>query len=220
MKRLTLVAIAVVSLAAFAVADQINFNLTFGGPASLVANPSGLFAGPAPLTDITDATTLTTVPFSGNLVSANAGPPTLPIVPIGTSIFVFFTAGGTVLVEDSSSNPLLIGTMRDSATLIQNIPPAPATGSLNGTFDVSFVSPTVLALFGQTSYSPIGSIALTDGTATFDPVTSTITAVIGGGAVTIETSVPEPASLGLVGLGLLTVGATLRRGKRTHSAHR
>jgi len=110
--------------------------------------------------------------------------------------------------------------MRDSATLIQNIPPAPATGSLNGTFDVSFVSPTVLALFGQKFYSPIGSIALTDGTATFDPVTSTITAVIGGGAVTIETSVPEPASLGLVGLGLLTVGATLRRGKRTHSAHR
>jgi len=219
MKRLTLVAIAVVSLAAFAVADQINFNLSFGGPASLIANPSGLFSGPAPLTDITDATTLTTVPFSGNLVSANAGPG--PIVPIGTSIFVFFTAGGTVLVEDSASNPLLIGTMRDSATLIQNIPPAPATGSLNGTFDVSFVSPTVLALFGQTSYSPIGSIALTDGTATFDPVTSTITAVIGGGAVTIETSVvPEPATLGLVGLGLLTVGATLRRGKRTHSAHR
>lgn len=218
MKRLTLVIIAVVSLAAFAAADQINFNFTTGGPGSAVATPAGSTVGPSMLTSISDSTTGQIVPFTGNLINANAGPVT-NLTNVGDIVAITFSAGGTdsVLVKDGLGNVLVSGDMRDGSAWLVTL--ATGAGSTLGAFDVTFVDPGVLALFHQTSFAPIGSVAFTIGSATFDPTTNTLTAAIGGGAVTIQTSViPEPASLGLVGLGLLTVGGALRRWKGTHGS--
>jgi len=211
-KRLTLITLAVVSLAAYAAADSINFNFTTGAAGSAVGGPGGLTTGPSMLTDISDTTTMVVVPFAGSMVNVNAGPAQSIIGPPIVSIT--FSPGGadSVLVEDSHGNTLVAGTMQDASVFTSPVAPATGNGSVSGTFTVTFVSPAVLALFGQNGYLPGGSVSFTTTDATFDIGTQTMTAAIGGGAVTITTTnTPEPASLGLVGLGLLTLGGALRR---------
>ena len=214
MKRLALVAIAVLSLAVFAVADQINFNFTIGPPSSVVATLGGLTSGPSMLTSISDTTTSTNIPTPGTYVNGNTGPAT-SFVPIGsppTLLLATFSGlgGNSVLVEDSMGNVLVSGSMQDNATLLSTFPIG--TGSFLGTFDVSFVSPAALALFGLgPSFQPVGSVAFTFAGATFDG--TTLTGLIGGGSVTIQTptATPEPAGLGIVGMGLVLIAEFSRR---------
>jgi hypothetical protein len=214
MKRLALVAIVVVSFAAYAVADQINFNYTIGGPGSVTATNGGLTAGPAMLTSISDTTTGVNILFSGTFVTATTGA-ALSLVPIGsppTLIVGTFDAGGpnSVQVVDSLSNPLVTGAMQVNSTFASSLPGG--TGSYMGSFDVAFVSPAALALFGLgPAFQPVGSVAYTFGNANWDG--TTFTAAIGGGSVTIQTptATPEPAGLAIVGVGLLTIVGGLRR---------
>jgi hypothetical protein len=213
MKRMTLVAIVVVSFAACALADEISFNFLTNPPFSgaIVASHAGMTAGPSMLASISD--TMTVIPFTGSLVNTNAGSAT-SFTDISDIVAITFSAlgGNSVLVEDSMGHVLVSGSMRDGATLLTTIPPLTGTGAFLGTFDVSFVSPAVLALFGQKSFSPIGSVAFTSGQATFNAHTDTLTAVIGAGSVTVQTTpIPEPASLGLVGAGLLGIFLRFRK---------
>jgi hypothetical protein len=210
---MTLVAIVVVLFAACALADEISFNFLTNPPFSgaVVASSAGMTAGPSMLTSISD--TMTNIPFTGSLVNANTGPAT-NFTNNTDIVAITFSAGGTnsVLVEDSMGHVLVSGSMRDGAVLLSTIPPLTGTGAFLGTFDVSFVSPMVLALFGQHSFSPIGAVAFTSGQATFNTHTNTLTSVIGGGSVTVQTSpIPEPASLGLVGIGVLGAAGLIRR---------
>ena len=212
-KKVLLLGVLILSFAACAVADEINFNFTTGPAASVVATSSAFTSGPSALTSISDSTTMVNVPFAGSFVNANAGPATAFSV-IADVVAVTFSASGTdsVLVKDSMGNVLVAGSMRDGGTLLATIPPLGVTGTFLGTFNVSFVSPAALALFGQTGFQPIGTVAFTTGTGAFNTTTSTYTAIIGGGAVTIQsTVVPEPASLGLMGAGFVTIAAALRR---------
>jgi hypothetical protein len=217
MKRLALVAMAVVLFTAFAVADQINFNFTIGPPSSVSATSAGgLTSGPSMLTSISDTTTNTNVPTPGTYVNGNTGP-AVSLVPIGsppTLILGTFTAAGanSVLVVDSLNNVLVAGSMQDNASLLSTLPVG--TGSFLGTFDVSFVSPAALALFGLgPAFQPVGSVAFTFANANFDG--TTFTAALGGGSVTIQTpaptTTPEPAGLGIVGMGLMLVAEVSRR---------
>jgi|SRR6516162_9249534 hypothetical protein len=217
MKRLALVAIAVLSLAVFAVADQINFNFTIGPPSSVTATSAGgMTSGPSMLISISDTTTGVNIPQipNGTYVNGNTGPAT-SFVPIGsppTLLLATFSGlgGNSVLVEDSMGNVLVSGSMQDNATLLSTFPIG--TGSFLGTFDVSFVSPAALALFGLgPSFQPVGSVAFTFAGATFDG--TTLTGLIGGGSVTIQTptATPEPAGLGIVGMGLVLIAEFSRR---------
>jgi len=219
MKRLALVAIAVLSLAVFAVADQINFNFTIGPPSSVTATSAGgMTSGPSMLISISDTTTGVNIPQipNGTYVNGNTGPAT-SFVPIGsppTLLLATFSGlgGNSVLVEDSMGNVLVSGSMQDNATLLSTFPIG--TGSFLGTFDVSFVSPAALALFGLgPGFQPVGSVAFTFAGANFDTTTGTLTAAIGGGSVTIQTPTPtpEPAGLGIVGMGLVLIAEVSKR---------
>jgi hypothetical protein len=205
-------------LAATAVADQINFNFTVGGPGSVKATMAGgLTSGPSGLTSISDTTTGVIHPSGGEYVNGNTGP-AISLMQFGNQVIATFSAGGanSVLVEDASHTVLVRGNMENDASLLSTVPVG--TGSFLGVFHVTFVNPAVLAAFGVgPSFSPDGSVSFTLGNASFDG--TTFTAAIGGGAVTIEsakTMVPEPAGLGLLGMGLLTVAGGLRRWRTTH----
>jgi len=195
-----------------AVADQINFNFTTGAANSVTATSAGLNSGPSPLTNISDTTTMTIIPFTGNYINGNTGS-AVSLVQFGSIVLATFNGAGanSVLVEDSMGNVLVAGDMEDNASLLSTVPAG--TGSFLGTFHVTFVDPTILALFGTgPNFAPDGSVAFTVGNANFDG--TTYTGALGGGSVTIQTvtsTVPEPMGLGLFGLGFLTVASGLRR---------
>lgn len=228
MRKFWIGAVFTLLVTASAVADQINFNFTVGAPTSVTAtNATGLMSGPSFLTSISDTTTNTVIPctgptaspvcMGGSYVNGKTGPGTITATP--PVVVAFFTAGGanSVLVEDATSMMLVAGSMNDSGALLSTVPAG--AGSFLGTFGVSSVSPAVLGLFGLggAAVKPTGSVALTFANANFDG--TTFTAAIGGGSVTIQTEVvPEPASLGLVGIGFLTVAGGLW--KRTHRSPR
>jgi hypothetical protein len=217
MKRLAFVAALFASLATCAVADQINFNFTLGAPSSVVATSAGgLTAGPSMLTSISDTTTNTNIPTPGTFVNAITGPAS-SFVPIGsppTLILATFTGAGanSVLVVDAANNVLVAGSMQDNASLLSTL--SVGTGSFLGTFDVSFVSPAALALFGLgPGFQPVGSVAFTFASANFNG--TTLTGAIGGGSVTIQTppptTTPEPAGLGILGIGLVVIAEVSKR---------
>jgi hypothetical protein len=199
-------------LAATAVADQINFNFTVGSPTSVTATSAGgLSSGPSTLTSISDSTTSVIIPTAGTYVNGNTGP-AVSLMQFGTVVLGTFMGAGpnSVLVVDSSNNVLVAGSMNDSASLLSTVPAG--TGSFLGTFHVTFVSPAALALFGVgPGFSPNGSVALTIGNASFNG--TTYKGAIGGGSVTIQSTaaVPEPMGLGILGIGLLTIGGLWRR---------
>ena len=218
MRKFWIAAVFTLLVAASAVADQINFNFTTGAPSSVIAtSAAGFVSGPSMLQNISDTTTGVVVAQSGKYVNGNTGP-AINLAQFANLVIGAFTGAGanSVLVEDSSNNVLVAGVMQDGGSLLSTVPNG--TGSFLATFNVTYVNPAALALFGLgPGFSPDGSVALTFGNAKFDG--TTFTAAIGGGSVTIQT-VPEPASLGLIGMGLLTVGRALRLRKRTNGTPR
>jgi hypothetical protein len=219
MKRLALLGVLILSFACAAVADQINFNFTVGSPGSVKATmASGLTSGPSTLTSISDSSTGVINPTLGQYVNGNTGP-AISLVHLGTQVIATFSAGGvnSVLVEDASHTVLVRGDMETDSSLLSTVPVG--TGSFLGVFHVTFVNPAALALFGLgPNFLPDGSVSFTFGNASFDG--TTFTAALGGGSVTIQTptTVPEPAGLGVLGMGLLAVAGGLKRWRTTHNS--
>ena len=211
MKKLALLGFLLLVFATCAVADELTFSFILGAPISLTASAAGLSSGPAMNVVVSDTTTGTHFSLAGTF-TASTGPATI-FHNFGTFIDATYSAGGvnSVLIVDPSNNPLVKGNMEANGAFNTTIPRG--TGAFLGMFDVTFVSPAVLAMFGLgPGFLPVGSVAATFVNDNFDG--TTVTGRIGGGTVTIQTPravVPESASLGLLGMGLLTTAGVLRR---------
>ena len=147
MRKLFVVAVFSLLLAATAVADQINFNFTLGVVGSVTATSAGFNSGPSTLTNISDSTSGVIIPTSGKFVNGNTGP-AISIDQFGNLVIATFKGSGplSVLVEDQFNNVLVAGSMDDNGSLLSTVPAG--TGSFLGTFTVSFVNPSALTLFG------------------------------------------------------------------------
>ena len=220
MRKFWIGAVFTLLVTASAVADTITFTFVSGtsSPPSVTASSTaGLMSGPAALLLINDTTQNKMFSFSGTYVNGNTGPAT-SLMQFGPLIIGSFTAGGTnsVLLKDSMGNVVVSGDVEDGSSLLAS---AGSTGSFLTAFHVTSVSPAALALFGLgPAFSPEGSVSFNTGDSVLTG--GTFTAQLQGGVVTIHTPVviPEPASLGLLGMGILTVAGGLRLRKRTHGS--
>lgn len=203
-----------------AFADQITFSFVSqaGNLTTVVASSAGLTAGPALNVLVTDSTTGVSDPLSG-LVNMSTGPASsFTVLP--TVVVSAFTAGGSnsvSIVNPITLAPILSGTTNDNSTMVATYPGG--TGAFLAGFHVTFVDPSILAAFGLKTVDPRGSLSLTFGQ---DVLTGgkTINGVAGGGSITVTaTPTPEPASLGLLGGGMLVLALASRLyrpgGKRT-----
>lgn len=216
MKKSTILGVLLVAFATSALwADQINLNFTTGALGSIVASKAGgMSSGPSELISISDSTTSVIVPFDGTYVRGNTGPASSFV--IGTLVIATFTGDGpnSVFVIDSGSTTLVSGIMRDGSSLLSTFPAG--TGSFLGTFDVTSVNPSVLALFGlPPAFEPVGSVAFTFANASVSA--GVLTGAIGGGAVTIQTPTPTPeiGTMFLLGTGLFAAMTGMRRFNKT-----
>jgi hypothetical protein len=140
-------------------------------------------------------------PLSGTF-TASTGAGVVTITPdlyaatFGAGGAVSIAAGGTTFV---SGSPMFADSHLGSE-LPEDV------GSFRGEFSVTSVDPGTLALFGLgPKWEPDGSVSLTFAQAHVSG--EALTAVIGGGTVTIETPsvavIPEPSVLALTGTALL-----------------
>ena len=89
-----------------------------------------------------------------------------------------------------------------------------AGGGFGGVFDITFVSPVVLAFFGDMgqSINPNGGVAFTTTNNMWTTGGTTSSALFGSGTITIQTTpVPEPGTLALLGTGILVLANVVRR---------
>jgi hypothetical protein len=123
-----------------------------------------------------------------------------------------FSAGGmnSVVVEDSMSNILLQGTVDNQSSYFTRLPHA--QGSFLSTFTLTFVDPTLLAMLGTgPRFVPSGSLSTTFLGDDCNTTTMSCSAQLSTAGVSIQTVIPEPAGLGLLGMGLLAVAGGLNR---------
>jgi len=198
------------AFATYAAADEITFSTILGAPGSLTANAAGLHMGPARNEIVSDATTMAEFPLLGTYRASTGTSNSFN--NFGTFISATYSNGAadSVLIVDSMGHTLVSGVMNNNSAFVSQFPDG--AGSFLGTFSVTFVDPAVLALFGLgPAFDPQGSVSATFAHDDFNG--TTMTGQLGGASVTITTpvTIPEPASLGLLGVGLLAAAGVLKR---------
>jgi len=87
-------------------------------------------------------------------------------------------------------------------------------GGFGVVYDLTFVSPAILAFFGDSTnvVAPDGGAAFTTTDNRWTPGGTTSSAELGSGTITIQTSaIPEPGTMALLGAGILGVAGFIRR---------
>lgn len=192
----------------YAAADVVTFTYLNLTGASFTASASGLAFGNAVNVLATDNTNghnmILTALDSGSTGTSFAF---LPGPPLTAD---YLGAGpGSVLVKNGGTT-FLSGSMSLGGHLEADYPNE--AGGFASRFIVNFVDPSILTALGTTTtVDPDGSIVLTFDQTAFNG--TTLTGVLGGGSITIETSapVPETSSIFLAITGLLVCGLYLKK---------
>ena len=202
-KTLVLCLFLVVSFAS-AHADNIVFNTAFGGTWSY-AGPGGNFTATA--NDLfTGGVNINSGPFlgvPGLVVQVATGNTTFS----DTGVALFSSTGSSFTISAAGYGNVFTGSLADASL---NLAAAGATGPIFnatfivGTFNAAFLSDyglsPILGGTGKTTFNLLGN---------FSGVGQSSGEV--NGSVSDLTQVPEPASLALLGSGLLATGGFIRR---------
>ena len=197
------------SLASTARADAISFSFIYdtNGGGFTANNVTGFSVGPGVVINVSDDTTHQNITLSG-LASVVSGPTTSWAVFSGI-LAADFGPGGSVSVTDPIFTPWVTGTTTASDYLARL---ANGTGSGDGSFNVSYVDPAILALFHLgPAFQPTGAFSFNTSHNAMSGGTDTAT--LAGGIVTIytPTTTPEPGTLVLLGTSVLGLAGAMRR---------
>lgn len=195
-------------LTALCSADVVTFTFLNFNAASFAGSPADMAFGNAVNVLVTDNTNghnmfLTSFDsgFTGAALLFSPGPPL--VADYGAA------GAGSVLVRNGGTT-FLSGEMSRGGHLEADYPNE--AGGFASRFLVTFVDPAILTALGTTTkVDPDGSVVLTFDQTAFNG--TTLTGVLGGGSITIETAapVPETSSLFLALAGLLVCGLYIRR---------
>lgn len=208
MKRILVVALLMLATAAWG--DEITFTFVNLDKSIFAANATELSFGDAEnvlITNNTNGKSLalasTDTGHTGSATSFVVGPP----------LEADYSAGGAASVSvETGGHVFLSGAMDNLGRLEANYPNA--AGAFLSRFAVESVDPAILAELGASgTVAPEGSVSLT--LAETHLIGSTLHATLGGGEFTIETlpvtTVPEPATLLMFGLGIAGTALLGRR---------
>lgn len=206
MKRAVLALLVLAATATFA--DDITFNFGSNGTSvNLTSFVTGMTASTLNVS-VSDTHGLM-FPLPG-VVDASTGDATSVTITAGSYIATY-GEGGSVTITEGGVTLLSGSPMFARSNLSSNL--SENTGSFQGEFNVTSVNPSVLSKFGLgPGFKPDGSFSLTF--AESDVIGTELTAVIGGGSVTIETPAaptPEAATLLYFGSAALLVACYWRK---------
>jgi PEP-CTERM motif-containing protein len=167
-------------------------------------------SGPRPSTVLQVSDTKLSTVFSFARTASVSTGPAASYTATSSNLNATFGSGGAVLVTSAFCGGVcLTGTLNGNGTYTAMIH---QTGSFQGLFQVTFVSPVITGLFGDVNvWLPGGPDSLTTRSNTFTAGGTTATADMLGGLIGFQTPVPEPGTLALLGSGILGLAGVLRR---------
>lgn len=212
-KKLTALLLFAAAFASVAIADQVTFSfIGMSSAQNLSASLAGFTAGTALNVLITDATTGVSLNLPGIFTTSTGKANSYTVLTTPNLVLASYGVGvaDSVLITSPDGKTVYVaGINQDRGRFVSAYPGG--TGAFLSDFTVTAVNPAVLAMFGLgPGFDPRGSVSITSGGGHLAGVDD-LTATVGGGTVTIATTVPEPASLGLLGGGLLVLAAAGRK---------